>query len=69
MESVIQRRPFVDGNKRIALLGGAEVPYLAGHDFPTPSGEIVEVAVALTEHKIEARPLSRWFEAYAKLLS
>jgi death-on-curing protein len=69
MESVIQRHPFVDGNKRIGLLGGAEVPYLAGRDFPTPSDEIVEVAVALTEHKIEARQLSRWFEAYAKPLS
>ena len=69
MESVIQRRPFVDGNKRTGLLGGAEVLYLAGHDFSASRDEMVEVAVALAEYKIEARQLSRWFEAYAKPLS
>ena len=66
---MIQRRPFVDGNKRTGLLGRDEVLYLAGHDFSAPRDEMVEVAVALAEHKIEARQLSRWFEAYAKLLS
>jgi len=66
MESVIQRHPLVDGNKRTGLLAGVALLYLTGYDFAAPRDEMVEVAVALAEHKIEARQLSRWLEAHAK---
>ena len=66
MESVIQRHPFVDGNIRTGLLAGAALLYLTGYDFAAPRDEMVEVAVELAEHKIEAERLSRWFEAHAK---
>ena len=67
MESVIQRHPFVEGNKRTGLLAGAALLYLTGYDFAAPRDEMVEVAVELAEHKkIEAERISRWFEAHAK---
>jgi death on curing protein len=66
MESVIQRHPFVDGNERTGLMAGAALLYLAGYNFAAPRTEIVEVAVALAEHKIGTDQLSRWFETYAK---
>lgn len=66
MESLIQRHPFVDGNKRTGLMAGAALLYLAGYNFAAPRTEIVEVAVALAEHKIGTEQLSRWFETYAR---
>ena len=66
MESVIQRRPFLDGSKRTGLLAGSALLYLAGYDFAAPRTEMVEVPVGLAEHKIGSGELSRWFEAYAK---
>lgn len=66
MESVIQRPPFVDGNKRTGLMAGAALLYLAGYNFAAPRTEIVEVAVALAEHKIGTEQLLRWFETYAR---
>jgi death-on-curing protein len=66
MESVVQRHPFVDGNKRTGLLAGAALLYLTGYDFAAPRDEIVEVAVELAEHKIETERLSRWFETHAR---
>ncbi len=66
MESVIQRHPFVDGNKRAGLLAGAALLHLSGYDFAAPRNEMVEVAVALAEHKIGTEELSRWFEVNAR---
>ena len=66
MESVIQRHPFLDGNKRTGLLAGAALLYLAGYDFVAPRTEMIEVPVALAEHEIGPEELSRWFEAYAE---
>ena len=66
MESVIQRHPFVDGNKRTGLLAGAALLYLAGYDFAAPRDQMVEVPVRVAEHKITLEELSRWFEKYAR---
>lgn len=66
MESVIQRHPFLDGNKRKGLLAGAALLYLAGYDFVAPRTEMVEVPVALAEHEIGPEELSRWLEAHAE---
>jgi death-on-curing protein len=66
MESVIQRHPFVDGNKRTGLLAGAALLHLAGYDFAAPKGEMVKMPVALAEHKITNEELSQRFEAYTK---
>jgi death-on-curing protein len=66
MELVIQRHPFLDGNKRTGLLAGAALLYLAGYDFVAPRTEMVEVPVALAEHEIGPEELSRWFEAHAE---
>jgi death-on-curing protein len=66
MESVIQRHPFVDGNKRTGLLAGAALLYVAGYDFAAPKAEMVETPVALAERGIGTEQLSRWFEAHAE---
>ena len=66
MESIIQRHPFIDGNKRTGLLAGAALLYLAGYEVGAPRGEMIEVSVALAEHEITSEELSRWFEKHAK---
>ncbi|CAN5353918.1 type II toxin-antitoxin system death-on-curing family toxin [soil metagenome] len=66
MEPVIQRHPFVDGNKRTGLLAGAALLYLAGYGFAAPRDEMVEVPVMMAEQKITLEELSRWFEKHAR---
>ncbi len=66
MESIVQRHPFVDGNKRTALLAGAALLHLAGYDFMAPRTEMVEVPVALAEREITTEELSRWFRKHAR---
>ena len=66
MESVIQRHPFVDGNKRTGLLAGVALLHLVGYVFAAPRNEMVEVPVALAEHKVTAEELSGWFETHAE---
>jgi death on curing protein len=67
MESVIRRHPFVDGSKRTGLLAGAALLHLAGYDLAAPRREMVEMPVAMAEGRIDAKELSRWFEANARL--
>jgi death-on-curing protein len=66
MQTVIQRHPFVDGNKRTGLLAGATLLHLAGYDLAAPRREMVEIPVAVAEGRIEVEELSRWFEAHAR---
>lgn len=66
MESVIQRHPFVDGNKRTGLLAGAALLHLAGYDFAAPKDEMVEIPVSLAERKLTTGELGQWFETNAR---
>ena len=59
MESIIQRHPFVDGNKRMALLAGAALLHLAGYDCAAPRREMVEVPVAVAGSRTRALPMVR----------
>lgn len=60
-ESIIRRHPFVDGNKRTALISSAYVLHLGGYELTAPSHEAEEFIVAVAEGGYDTSEISGWF--------
>lgn len=58
-ESVIQRRPFVDGNKRTGVSAGAYLPSTLGHELTATNDELEEFAVAVATRDLAFEQISR----------
>jgi len=67
MESIIQRHPFVDGNKRTGLLAAAFSLDEAGYDLEASQQELTDVAIEVTDHLLDVDDLSRWLEERSRL--
>jgi death-on-curing protein len=67
MESIIQRHPFVDGNKRT---GAASAVYLLrrlGYRLTgVTNADLVELALSVASHRMSVEELGAWFEDHAK---
>lgn len=66
MESIIQRHPFVDGNKRTGLLAAAFSLEEAGYDLESTQQELADVAVGVADHHLDVDSLARWIEEHAQ---
>ena len=66
MESIIQRHPFVDGNKRT---GAASTVYLLrrlGYRLTgVTNTDLVELALSLASRRMSVEELAEWFEDHA----
>lgn len=58
--------PFVDGNKRSAILAGAAFLSSNGYVFDPPETSIVEMIVGLAAGEVDAAALTAWFEKYSR---
>jgi death-on-curing protein len=65
-ESVIQRYPFVDGNKRTAMYATAYLLETLGHGLETEQKELEDFAVAIAEGTIEPEGIALWFEEHTR---
>ena len=61
-----RNHPFVDGNKRTAVLSGAVFLSLNGYDFAPAETSIVQVIVALAAGELEVDELTAWFEEFSR---
>jgi death-on-curing protein len=66
MESIIQRHPFVDGNKRTGLLAAAFSLDQAGYELESGQHELADVAVEVADHHLDVDGLTRWLEEHAQ---
>ncbi len=66
MESIIQRHPFVGGNKRTGLLAAVFSLDQAGYRLDATQREQTDVAVEVAEHRLDVDSLARWFEENAR---
>ncbi|MBA3423753.1 MAG: type II toxin-antitoxin system death-on-curing family toxin [Rubrobacteraceae bacterium] len=67
MESIIQRHPFVDGNKRTGV--ASAVYLLRIHDYRlagVSNAALVELALDVAAHRMNLDDLARWFEDHAE---
>lgn len=63
MESISQRHPFVDGNKRTGLLAAAFSLRQAGYVLVASQQEQIDIAVEVAEHRVDVPGLAHWLEA------
>lgn len=66
MESIIQRHPFVDGNKRTGLLAAAFLLDEAGYALDSPQRQLTDTAVEVADHRLDVNGLVRWLEEHAR---
>lgn len=67
MQSIIQRHPFVDGNKRT---GTASAVYLLRrHDYrltEVTNTQLVDLALSVAAHRMSVEELGAWFEGHTR---
>ena len=66
MESLIQRHPFVDGNKRTGLMAGVFLLDLAGYELVSSPQEPVAIALEVANHQLDTDELARWFQEHSQ---
>ena len=62
VRGIIADHPFVDGNKRTAMLAGLTLLSLNGIKFTYKAGEIEDFAVAIATQRFDVPPISDWLE-------
>jgi death-on-curing protein len=66
MESIIQRHPFVDGNKRTGLKSGVFLLFLEGYELTPSPQELTDITLEVAEHRLDVDGLARWLEEHAR---
>jgi death-on-curing protein len=61
---IIADHPFVDGNKRTAMLAGITLLALNNLNFTAHSGDIEEFAVNIATRHIDVPQISAWFKSH-----
>ena len=64
IRGIIADHPFVDGNKRTAMLSGLTLLELNGVDFKAKNGEIEDFAVDIATQHIDIANISIWLKEH-----
>ena len=65
-ESIIQRYPFVDGNKRTGISAGAYLLSAFGYRLTATNEELEEFAVSVATGSFTLAEMARWFEDHSQ---
>jgi death-on-curing protein len=65
-ESIIRRRPFVDGNKRTAAYAAAYLLDTLGYELEAEPKDLEDFAVSVALGKLETRDIALWFENHTR---
>jgi death on curing protein len=63
-ESIIQRHPFVDGNKRTAMYASAYLLESLGYELDTEEQDLEDFAVSIAIGELETKNIALWFEEH-----
>lgn len=66
LASLIQGHPFVDGNKRTAVLAANTLLELNGWRLQYSASEVVEFATSVATHRLELPEIVRWLREHSK---
>ena len=64
IRGIIADRPFVDGNKRTAMLTGLTLLDINKIRFTAKTGEIEDFAVGIATNHIDVPEIARWLELH-----
>ena len=65
LESLIQSHPFVDGNKRTAVVAAGALLEANGWQLSYNSDEVVEFALAVANHQIDLPDIIAWLKEHS----
>ena len=65
IRSIVGDHPFVDGNKRTAMLAAITMLKINGVDFSAESGEIEDYAVYVAIKKPDVATISKWLTKHS----
>lgn len=68
IRGIIADHPFVDGNKRTAMLAGLTLIELNGLHFKIQSGEIEDFAVRIATDKLDVPLIAQWLRDHTDSL-
>ena len=66
IRAIIADHPFVDGNKRTALLSGLTMLDINGVNFFAKEGEIEDFAVKIAVDHIDIPKIAHWLELHTR---
>lgn len=62
IRSIVADHPFVDGNKRTAMLAGLTFLKINGAMLRIPQGELEDFAVRVAVKKLDVQTIATWLE-------
>lgn len=65
---IVRNHPFVDGNKRVALMAMYAFLEMNGYRLEAPETESVGIVLALAAGEVDEKSLSRWMNKYSVLV-
>lgn len=66
IRGIVADHPFIDGNKRTALLAGLTLLEINGINFVAPRGEIEDFAVKVATDKLDIPAIAGWLQERIK---
>jgi death-on-curing protein len=64
MRGIIQDHPFVDGNKRTAVVATVSLLLWNGCKFSADKGELEDFAVKVATDKLDVKNIANWLKAH-----
>lgn len=64
IRSIVADHPFVDGNKRTAMLTGLTLLKINGQHFSANTGEIEDFAVKIAVEQLDTPVIAHWLELH-----
>lgn len=65
---IVRNHPFVDGNKRVALMAMYAFLEMNGYRLEAPETESVGIVLASAAGEVDEKSLSRWMNKYSVLV-
>lgn len=66
IRGIVGDHPFVDGNKRTAMLAGLTFLRINGVNFKAEKGELEDFAVQVATEHLDILVIAAWLEAHTK---
>lgn len=63
--SIISGHPFIDGNKRTAMLCALTLLSINGLEVNAEIGELEDFAVSIAKDQLDVPAIAKWLEAYS----
>lgn len=65
MDSLVRNHPFIDGNKRTAILSAAMFLRINGYRLVVPNDEMVRFTLACAQSQLTLQQIADWFEKFS----